>query len=32
MWAEPFGDDAKYVAAEMSVWKVTLSTVIFFDT
>jgi len=32
MWAAPLGDDANYVAEEMSVWKVTLSTVVFFDT
>jgi len=32
MWAAPFGDDAKYVAEETSVWKVTLSTFVFFDT
>jgi len=26
MWAAPFGDDAKNVAEETSVWKVKLST------
>jgi len=32
MWAALFGDDAKYAAEEITVWKVTLSTVAFFDT